>query len=219
MKEEITIKERIMYALGGLIFVGGSFLLGRKLFLKAISNSEEKKSFESGSSATYAKQIKMSFENDGYPGTDVKLLRSTLQAIPTKTEFSKVVQSYKKLYNRSMMFDMSDELQSTEYSEMLNIIDGKPVSANDTVDNSLKYLAWAKRLKAAFDKTYGIFPGTDEQAIKAVFNEIPTQSVFAEVANAYKKIYGNDLISDLQSELEFWEYGDYMNIINSKSKF
>ena len=44
-------------------------------------------------------------------------------------------------------------------------IEGAVASSEDT----------AKRLKAAFDKSYGFMPGTDEEAIKAVFSEIPTQ--------------------------------------------
>ena len=79
-------------------------------------------------------------------------------------------------------------------------------------------VSWARRLKAAFDITYGPFPGTDEDAIKAVFMEIPSQAAFAQVGIAYKKEYSKDLISDLKSELEFWEYAPMMQIINTKPK-
>jgi hypothetical protein len=75
-----------------------------------------------------------------------------------------------------------------------------------------------KRLKAAFDTTYWFVPGTDEEAIKAVFLEIPTQADFSKVAQAYLKEFGNDLTSDLKSELEFWEIDAMMDIINKKPK-
>ncbi|MBS1610429.1 MAG: hypothetical protein JSS70_17070, partial [Bacteroidetes bacterium] len=81
-----------------------------------------------------------------------------------------------------------------------------------------QYEAWAKRLKAAFDITYWFIPGTDEDAVKAVFMEIPTQADFQKVALVYKNLYGNDLISDIQSELEFWEYAPMMEIIMKKPK-
>ena len=81
-----------------------------------------------------------------------------------------------------------------------------------------QYLSWAKRLKAAFDTTYWFVPGTDEEAIKAVFLEIPTQSDFSKVVQAYLKEFGNDLTSDLKSELEFWEIDAMMDIINKKPK-
>jgi hypothetical protein len=48
--------------------------------------------------------------------------------------------------------------------------------------------------------------------------EMPTQNDFQKVAEAYKNEYGNDLISDLKSELEFWEYAPMMDIINKKPK-
>ena len=66
--------------------------------------------------------------------------------------------------------------------------------------------------------TCHVSQSTDENAIKAVFLEIPTQEDFKQTAIAYQKIYGNDLIGDLKSELEFWEYGPYMAIINNKPK-
>ena len=54
------------------------------------------------------------------------------------------------------------------------------------------------------------------RAIKAVFMEIPTQAVFANIARAYKQEYNKDLITDLKSELEFWEYAPMIKIINTK---
>ncbi|MFA6923608.1 MAG: hypothetical protein WC223_05070 [Bacteroidales bacterium] len=215
-EEKISLKEKIIYAFSGLILFGGSFLLGRKLVLKAVSNREENKTFDSDSSATYAKQIKMSFENDGWPGTDEPMLRSVLQEIPSKTDFNKVVQSYKRLYNRNMMSDMSDELKSSEYTEMLNIIASKPERKGQSVSMEAEYTAWAKRLKAAFDYTYFGLPGTDDAAVTSVFREIPTQSAFAEVGKIYKKLFGNELLDDLYSESELGEYSSFMSIIKSK---
>ncbi len=112
---------------------------------------------------------------------------------------------------------MSDELQLTEYNEMLQIMQGKP-EKDGKVPYLAQYNAWAKRLKAAFDKTYAFIPGTDEEAIKAVFTEIPTQTAFVNVGKVYNKLYNTNLITALKSELEFYEYNDYMKIITSKPK-
>ena len=71
----------------------------------------------------------------------------------------------------------------------------------------MSYDGWAKRLKAAFDKSYGFMPGTDEDAIKAVFNEIPTQKAFVLTGIWYKKLYASNMMTDLKGELEMWEYG------------
>lgn len=219
--DDFTTKEKVQYGLLSIVVLGGSFYAGSKLLKKAKSNSEEKKTYQEGSSATYAKQIKMAFDNDTWFGwgTDEDALRKTIRAIPSKVGFKNVINAYQNLYNRSMMKDMQEELTSTEYNEMLAIVAGKPDRYNSGTPlqiSNTQFLSWAKRLKAAFDISYGPFPGTDEDAIKAVFMEIPTQAVFANVAKAYKQEYSKDLITDLKSELEFWEYAPMIKIINTK---
>src|SRR6266498_97581 len=218
-----TLKEKLQYGILGVIVLGGSFFIGRSIIRKARSTSEEKKTYDESNPAGYAQKLKMAFENDNWFGwgTDEEAVRSVMRAIPSKDEFKKVINSYQKLYSRSLMIDLKDELATTEYNEMLAVIAGKPDKIGSSQQLQIgqqQYLAWAKRLKAAFDITYWFIPGTDEDAVKAVFMEIPTQAAFEQVTIAYKKLYGNDLISDLKSELEFWEYGPYMEIINKKPK-
>jgi len=217
--DQFTFKEKLQYTLLGFVVVGGSFLLGRSLIRKAVSTSEEKKTFEQGNPAMYAQQIRMALENDGWPGKDLAALRSVVQAIPSLAEFKKVINSYQRLFNRSLMMDLKKDLKTSEYNEMLAILAAKPAKGNTAGPVQLtltQYQSWAQRLKAAFDKTYGIFPGTDEAAIKAVFREIPTQTAFQRLGAVYKTMYGNDLDKDLRSELEFWEYPSYMKIITDK---
>jgi hypothetical protein len=218
-KDDLSLKEKLLYSLIGIGIVGGGIFFGKKLVLKGVANREEKKSFEDGTPATFAKQIKMSFENEGWWGTDTEKLRSTLREIPSKQVFLQVQESYKKLYNSNMITDMSDELQTTEYNEMLQIIAQKPdKTGGKPASPTLSYDGWAKRLKAAFDKSYGFLPGTDEEAIKAVFNEIPSQKAFIMTGIVYNKLYASNMMTDLKGELEMWEYNDYMKIILSKPK-
>lgn len=216
---DLSLKEKLLYSLIGIGIVGGGVFFGRKLVLKGVANREEKKSFDDGTPATLAKQIKMAFENDGWWGTDTEKLRTTLREIPSKQVFLQVQASYKKLYNSNMITDMSDELQATEYNEMLQIIAQKPDKTGDKPTSPiLSYDGWAKRLKAAFDKEYGFIPGTDEEAIKAVFNEMPTQKAFIMTGIVYNKLFASNVMTDLKGELEMWEYNDYMKIILSKPK-
>jgi hypothetical protein len=224
-QDEFTTEEKIKYSMIGLVLLGGSFFIGRSIIRKARANTEEKKTYQEGTAATYAKQIRMAFENDMWWGwgTDEEALRRTVRAIPSKDEFRKVINSYQKLYARSMMADMQEELTTAEYNEMLAIIAAKPDSGNAPVQiqvTSSQLLAWAKRLKAAFEvNTWGIIPyGTDEDAIKAVFMEIPTQAAFWETAKAYKTEYGSDLVADLKGELELWEWAAIMGMIEKKPK-
>jgi len=214
-QETWTLKERLIYGLLGLVVVGGTIYIGRKIILNRISNKEENDTFQEGNPATTAKEVKMAFENDGWPGTDTNALRTTLTQITSRDQFNKVMKSYQKLYNSNLLKDMSSELQTTEYNEMLEIIAAKPQKKGQ-VAPTVSYNAWAKRLKAAFDKSYGFLPGTDSDAIVAAFNEIPTQAAFVQVGVAYSKLYNKNLTDDLKSESEFGQYGDWMKIITSK---
>ncbi|MFL5763886.1 MAG: hypothetical protein ACJ77K_08100 [Bacteroidia bacterium] len=212
-----SVKEKVIYSLLAVAGVTGLVVLGKKVIENQISNKAHSKSFDDGTPETIAKQIKMAFENDGYFGTDTEALRTVLVNIKSRAELDKVFKAYQKEYHSNMYKDMSDELQATEYNEMLQIIAAKPDKAGQA-PTANQYTAWAKRLKAAFDKTYSFIPGTDEAAIKAVFTEIPTQKAFIETGKAYYKIYSENLIDALKGELEVWEYPDYMKIITAKPK-
>jgi hypothetical protein len=217
----LTLKEKLVFGLAGIILVGGAVIVVRNAIKKHRADSEESKTYRDGSAATLAKQLKMAFENDGWFGTNIPALRETITRVPSKQVMRQVIESYQRLYNRSLLRDMENELQSSEYNEMLAIISAKPEKYNPGTAvqiTSASYQSWASRLKAAFDKSYGPLPGTDEEAIKAVFNEIPTQTAFLQTGIAYKSMYGRDLITDLKSELEFWEYQPYMSIITQKPK-
>ena len=222
-RDEFTLKETITYSVLGVVVLGGSFFIGRSLLRNVRASGEEKKTYEEGHEATLAKQLKMAFDNDMWFGwgTDEEAIRKILAAVPSKEVFRKVINSYQKLYAQNLMKDLQEELTSTEYNEMLAIIGAKPEKANTVtalVLSTQQYLSWAKRLRAAFKITYGPFPGTDEDAIKTVFLEIPTQAVFGQVALAYKNEYGDDMMKDLQSELEFYEISTMLNIIVKKPK-
>ena len=82
-----------------------------------------------------------------------------------------------------------------------------------------KYLDWSRRIKAAFDYTWagGLFDGTDIEAVKAVFIEIPTQTDFKNMAKVYQQVYGADLEEELDSEEDFLD-DDLMEIIKRKRK-
>jgi hypothetical protein len=214
---ELTTREKIQYSLIGLVVLGGAAILISSLLKKSQANLEERLTLEDGSSATFAKQLRMAFENDGWPGTDEEAIRQVLRKVTSKEDFKRVIDSYQRLYNESLLRDMKSELTSSEYAEMIAIISAKPdrysAGSINQPPSSQQYISWAMRLRSAFD---GI--GTDEDAIQAVFIEIPTQSDFQQVANSYRAEYGNDLMSDLQGELEFWEYGSMMKIITDKPK-
>lgn len=216
----LTLKEKLAFTFAGIIVLCGGVILVQRTVRKRQANAQQRLTYEDGSAATFAKQIKMAFDNDGWWGTDIESLRRVVVRIPTKQAFRQVIESYGKMYNQSMMAEMENELQSSEYNEVLAIISAKPERAISpgagTGLTAGHFQGWAARLNSAFSKTYGLFPGTDEDAIRAVFIEIPSQTAFIHTANAYRGMYGRELTNDLKSELEFWEYGAFMSIIQQK---
>jgi len=215
--EKSSFKDKVLYSLLAAAGIAGGLFLGEKLVKKFIANRSDAKSFEDGTPETIAKQIKMTFENDDNFGTDVPALRQILTDIKSREQLNRVYTEYKKQFNKSMYNDMYKELQTSEYNEMLQIIAGKPEKEGQK-PTSKQYLAWAIRLKSAFDKTYSFIPGTDEPAIKAVFLEIPTQAAFVEVGKEYMARYGVNLMTALKGELEFWELPDYLQMLAAKPK-
>lgn len=215
--DEMSLREKLLWSVLGAAGLTGLAIVVKKFVINKIEDKAHEKSFEDGTPQTIAKQIKMAFENDGYWGTDIVTLRKVLTEIKSKAQLKKIFDAYTKEYQKNLYKDMSDELQTSEYNEMLQIIAAKP-DKEGQASTTNQYTAWAKRLKAAFDKTYGFISGTDEKAIKAVFNEIPTQTAFIQVGKAYYKEFGENLITALKGELEVWEYGDYMKIITAKRK-
>jgi hypothetical protein len=210
-----SLKEWLGITILGTITFGGSFLIGRKMIRNARTNNEQNKTDSDGNDDTLAKQIKMAFHNDGWPGTDIVSLRASLTQVPSQQDWEKVKKAYQKLYNTSLLADMQ-HLDSTQYQEMISILSAKPDKPGDNVDMSVRYVQWAKRINAAFTNTYGPISVTDRDALKAVLYEIPTQADYIKTGSAYSDQFHNSLDSDLKSNLHFWEVSDYQSIISSK---
>ncbi len=214
----MSLKEKLGYGIVAALLLGTGIYVLDKQYKKVIAKKSDLKSFNDGSPQTVAKQIKMAFENDSLPGTDLTKLRYVMSSLKSKDQWAKVVAEYNNQFHSNLLQDMKKELQSSEYDEMLFIKESKPQKEGQAVAKDVLQKNWAKRLKAAFDKTYSFLPGTDETAIKAVFNEIPTQRDFAFVALYYQREYKAKLLDALKSELEYWEYPSYMTLILKKPK-
>ena len=201
--------------LGGIIVLAGSFWIGKKIIGKAVSNKESGKGFDEGTPAAIAKKLMMGFENDGWPGTDEEKVREALIQIPSQESFEKVKRSYQKQFNKNLVNDLQDELSSSEYEEMIQIIRTKPQTDHDAktggggVTNA-QLEAWSVRLHEAFNySTWGMFGGTDEDAVLAVVREVPTQRAAMQLSVAYEKKYSTNLWADMKDELS----SDYINLI------
>ena len=106
----------------------GLFFLGRNIYRKVTANVSQNNSLTEGDPATYAKQLKMAFENDMWfgMGTDEKTVMAVFREIPSKSMYGKVQREYNRMYNRNLNSDLEDELESDEYNEVIEILKYKP---------------------------------------------------------------------------------------------
>lgn len=187
-----------------------AFLYAKKKASAKRAKEEQSKSFGKDRHATWAKFIKQGIDNDGWWGTDVDLIRRTIRDIPSQEDFELVGKSYKKqTEGRNMIQDLTDDLTSLEYQEMLAIKNSKPLKAKGSEGMKIyDPKGWAKRLHAAVNyKWIGFMPGTDEKAIKAVFMEFRTRKAFYDTAREYRKMYGANLYSELDGDLDWsWDW-------------
>lgn len=182
-----------------------------------VANNEENSSFGDKQHSTWAKQLKMAFDNDGWWGTDENSIRQVLRAVPSQEDFHKIQTSYRKLYKgRNLIEDLTSELKSSEFNEMLAILQAKPEKARDVIEGVIyNPHAWATRLYNAMSIYYaGIFPGTDEDAILSVFSEMDSQKAFNDTKQAYQSLYSASLEDDLDGDLD-WSL-NWREIINKK---
>jgi hypothetical protein len=120
-------KTIMIFSTLGLGTATGLFFLGRHLYKNTIANSSQKRSLEEGDPATYAKQLKMAFENDNYMGwgTNTEMVKKVFRDIPSKNMYGKVQKEYMRMYSKSLNADLEDELTSDEYNEIIRILNAK----------------------------------------------------------------------------------------------
>ena len=120
-------KTIVIFSTLGLGTATGLFFLGRHFYRKTIANISEKHSLEEGDPATFAKQLKMAFDNDNYLGwgTNTEAMYKVFQQMPSKKMYSKVQKEYTRMYNKSLNADLEDELTSDEYNAVIRILNTK----------------------------------------------------------------------------------------------
>ena len=221
-----TQRDVIMWT-GIGIGVLGVGVLGFHIIRKQVRESKahitENKAFGDNKHATWAKQLQLAFENDMFwgMGTDEELVRKTMLAIPSIQDYEKVEKAYQKLTKGgSLAEDLASELSASEYSEMLAIKRQKVQKAKDAKGGpTYSPESWAIRLKAAFDYTWLGIPGTDEEAILAVFGEMPDHVAYFKTKKAYAKRYpGHNLSQDLDGDLDPYYSFDWRVLLKKKPK-
>ena len=122
-----NLKSIVIYSTLGLGTVTGLFFLARYFYKKTRANVSQRRSLEVGDPATFARQLKMAFDNDNYMGwgTNEKMVLQVFNEIPSKTMYTKVQKEYANLYGRSLNADLEEELSSEEYNELIRILNAK----------------------------------------------------------------------------------------------
>lgn len=122
-----NLKTVVIYSTLGLGSATGLFFLARHFYKRTRANVSQKHSLEEGDPATFAKQIKMAFDNDNYLGwgTNEKVVMQVFNELPSKSMYTKVQKEYSRLYGRSLNADLEDELSSDEYNELIRILNAK----------------------------------------------------------------------------------------------
>jgi hypothetical protein len=122
-----NLKTIVIYSTLGAGTATGLFLLGRHLYKKTVTNRSQNDSMEEGDPATFAKQLKMAFDNDtafGW-GTNEDAVNQVFLEIPSRSMYGKVQKEYFNMYGRNLNADLEDELSSDEYNELIRILNAK----------------------------------------------------------------------------------------------
>lgn len=117
----------VLYSALGLATATGVFLVARHFIKKAQASQSQKSSLDEGDPATYAKQLKMAFDNDnsfGW-GTNEEQVFRVFNEIPSKSMYTKVQREYSNMYGKSLNADLEDELSADEYNELIRILNAK----------------------------------------------------------------------------------------------
>ena len=217
-EKSFSLKEALGYTLLTGLGIGAVIYFGGRKIKKSKTDKSDSQSFKAGTPEYNAKQIKMFFENDHWLGTDTTKLRHLLTKVGSQEEMEKIRKAYKDQNGTVLDNDLKKKLQSSEFIEFSQIIAAKPKKAGQKVTGDILYKSWGIRFKAAFDKQYGPLPGTDDEAVKTVLFEIPTQRAFINTGVAYYKEFGRQLMTDLKDELTSSEYYSFMKELSNKPK-
>jgi hypothetical protein len=121
------LKTVMIYSSLGVGTATGLFMLVRHFYKKSQANRSEKHSLEEGDPATYAKQLKMAFDNDNYMswGTDEEAVTKVFEELPSRKMYERVQKEYFRMYNKSLNADLEEELSSDEYNNLIRLLNAK----------------------------------------------------------------------------------------------
>ena len=156
---------------------------------------------------SYAQRLNQAFHPQG-GGTDEKLVREIIRAVPHKAFWNQVISTYGSGGYGNLLADLEYELPEPMHREIMLIIDSMPDNSRDASSRTEGYYDskmlqnWALRIKEACDYEYGwLWPwGHDFDGILAVFRELPYARVICEVDQYYRHFFYSGLWDELRDE-------------------
>ena len=121
-------KAYVGFGVLGLVTTVGTILLVRHFVKKSSKKTTEVKTTETGQPASYAKLLQMAFQNDNYFGwgTNTDLVYKVFNSLPSQAFYKLVQSEYDKMTGgKSLNADLSDELDTDEYTKVLGILQSK----------------------------------------------------------------------------------------------
>ncbi len=204
------------YGLGLGVLGTGIYALGNWIIRKRKKNIEVEESFKDNTDANFAKRFKLGFDNGGWWGTDVEVVRRAFTDLPSQEMFDKAATSYNLQFGSKLRSDLESELTSSELAEMMAILQTKPSKKGVPVKFDYEQAKrYAKRFKAAFEYTILGMPSTDKQAVKQVLIDIKSKYQFDVVNVAYKNLYGEYVVYALDKELDVFDF-KWRDILKAK---
>lgn len=208
------------YTLGSLALGTGLFFLGRHIYRSQRQKRSAKQILTDDSAANFATLLHKALFDGLWANVD--RIRQIFNQIPSQEFFATVAARYGEITKKSnsqLYLDLQEELTQQEFSEMTNILAAKPARTGQKAAFDMKAAAaMAKRIKSAFDYTWMGMDGTDKKALKQALLDIPSLRGFAMVMVAYKQLYKTDLTSDLDSELDAFDFS-WKEIVYTKPKY
>lgn len=215
-----TVIRIAVYTLGSLALGTGFFFLGRHIYRSHRQKRAAKQILTDNSPENYATRMQKALFDGWWANVD--RIRQMFNEIPSKEFFKEVATQYGKVNRKpdtQLFLDLRSELTDQEFTEMTNILAAKPARTGQKATFDMKAAAaMAKRIKSAFDYTWMKMDGTDKKALKQALLDIPSLRGFAMVMVAYKQLYKTDLTSDLDKELDAFDFS-WKEIVYTKPKY
>ena len=135
-------------------------------------------------------------------GTDEEAVLAVLGSIADEAELDRVKSAFQQLFNEDMMDWINSEVTFGDQNAVDNIISRITGDSDgpQTVEDIVGASEAAKALDEALNGGFFFGLGTEEQAVLEILGRISTRD-FPTVMQEFERISGNNLLTDLESEL------------------